>query len=101
MLTEVARLLCERYNVEALDGPLKAAIDAEDVHALRALLADRELYRWREPIEAALTELAASPSSPAVGASEESTLATSSDAQPDTEAETGEEPKPRGRRRSE
>lgn len=59
-MEEIERLLCERYSVAELDGPLKGAIDAGDVESLRSLIAERELYRWREPIEAALAELAES-----------------------------------------
>lgn len=53
-LAAVEALLCERYNVRVLDGPLKEAIDADDVAGLRALLDERDLYRWRSDIYAAL-----------------------------------------------
>jgi hypothetical protein len=53
-LAAVEQLLCERYNVRALDGPLKDAIDADDVVGLRGLLEERELYQWRGAIFAAL-----------------------------------------------
>lgn len=53
-LAEVERLLCERYNVRALDGPLAEAIAADDVATLKAHLADRNLYRWHDAILAAL-----------------------------------------------
>src|SRR5688500_10990568 len=53
-LQQVEKLLCERYNVRALDGPLKDAIDAGDVATLRALIAERGMYRWHAEIMAAL-----------------------------------------------
>lgn len=59
-LDAVEKLLCERYNVAELpSGALSdamAAARAGDEDALRELVAERELYRWREPIEAALGE---------------------------------------------
>lgn len=101
MLDEVERLLCERYNVEAIDGPLKVALDdarsGGAVDPLRLLLAERELYRWREPIEAALADIADPLGPPVDEASEEIAPAASSEAQPDPPAE----PHRRGRRRSE
>jgi len=54
-LAALERLLCERYNVRELDGPLKDAIDANDEVTLRALLSERDLYRWHGPIMAALS----------------------------------------------
>lgn len=56
-LAEVERLLCERYNVRALDGPLAEAIAADDVATLKAHLADRNLYRWHDAIHAALPKV--------------------------------------------
>jgi len=53
-LEAVSALLCERYNVPELDGPLAEAIAEGSVSRLRVLLADRELYRWHDPIMAAL-----------------------------------------------
>ena len=53
-LVSVERMLCERYNVREIDGPLKVALDAADVATLKELLMDRALYRWQEPIEQAL-----------------------------------------------
>lgn len=55
-MAAVEQLLCERYNVRALDGPLKEAIDADDVVRLRELLEQRELYQWRGAILAALPD---------------------------------------------
>lgn len=60
-LQEVEKLLCERYNVRLLDGPLKEAIDAGDVETLKGLIADRDMYRWHRPIMAALTAPAETP----------------------------------------
>lgn len=53
-LAVVEQLLCERYNVRTIDGPLKEAIDADDVASLRKLLGERDLYRWHAAIFAAL-----------------------------------------------
>jgi hypothetical protein len=57
----VEKLLCERYNVRSLDGPLKEAIDAGDVTSLQALIADRDMYRWSKDIQAALKAPAETP----------------------------------------
>lgn len=54
-LQAVEKLLCERYNVRSLDGPLKDAIDAGDVEGLKVLIADRNLYRWHDDVVAALS----------------------------------------------
>lgn len=55
----VERLLCERYNVRALDGAeeLAAAIETArkgDAGPLKAAIAEREMYRWHDAIHAAL-----------------------------------------------
>lgn len=58
-IDEAERLLCQRYNIQALDGELKGAVEqarAGNLHALRGAVAARELYRWRDPINAALSE---------------------------------------------
>ncbi len=60
-LQEVEKLLCERYNVAELEGPLKEAIDAGDLVSLQALIADRQLYQWHEPVMAALAAPAETP----------------------------------------
>lgn len=55
-LQQVEKLLCERYNVRSLEGPLKDAIDAGDVDELTSLIADRNMYRWHGAIQSALRE---------------------------------------------
>ncbi len=59
----IERLLCQRYNVAALDaGELSGSLAlarAGDDSTLRRLLGERELYRWRSPIFDALGEPAA------------------------------------------
>lgn len=54
----IERLLCQRYNVAALDGgELSAGLVAArtgNVGPLRAALDARELYRWRDAIYEAL-----------------------------------------------
>lgn len=51
-------LLCQRYNVQALPaGELSTALSLArggDISFLRDALASRDLYRWEEPIFAAL-----------------------------------------------
>lgn len=92
------RLLCERYNVQSLDGlgGLLGAVQAAragDLAPLRTALDGRELYRWRAPIEAALVEPDESPlGSPVEDASEELAPAASSEAQPDAASEFDAEP---------
>ena len=97
MLDTVEALLCERYNVPSLDGPLKDAIDAARsggaVDPLRSLLSERELYRWREPIEAALAELDASPESVAAETPATPSAATEPDELEQPPEPTGVEPK--------
>lgn len=60
-LPQVEKLLCERYNVRSLDGPLKEAIDAGDVTTLKALIEDRDMYRWNTAIQKALATPAEAP----------------------------------------
>ena len=59
-LDTVEKLICERYNVTTLPGgALSEAMDAAragDETVLRALIAEREWYRWGEPIDAAMAE---------------------------------------------
>ncbi len=61
----VERLLCERYNVRALDaGELTDALAQArkgSLVALTAVLDARDLYRWQEPIYAALAKPVAEP----------------------------------------
>lgn len=56
-LDAIERALCERYNIPSLDGVLADALAqarSGDEVQLRALLAAREMYGWRETIWAAL-----------------------------------------------
>jgi hypothetical protein len=54
----IERLLCQRYNVQALDaGELSTALALArggDTQALREALDAREFYRWTNPIYEAL-----------------------------------------------
>lgn len=54
----IERLLCQRYNVQALDaGELSTALSLArggDLQPLREALDARNLYRWRDPIYAEL-----------------------------------------------
>lgn len=81
-LDTVEKLLCERYNVAAPpEGAVANALAAARVGnltPLRELVAERELYRYRAPIEAA--------------------LATLDDPAPEAEAAESEEPVPPRRR---
>lgn len=58
-LAEIRRLCLERYNITAPDSSssLFVAIEAGSAGAIRAELSSREMYRWTEPIEDALSEL--------------------------------------------
>ena len=100
----VERLLRERYNVASLDGlgPLSGAVQAAragDLAPLTQALDERELYRWREPIEAALAEVG---DESAVVAEPEPVSEFDAPAETEGEPEQEEEPAPRtrGRRRS-
>ena len=84
----IEALLCERYNVSALDGPLKDALDGARAGGsdapLRARLAERELYRWHAPIMAALDE-------------EPATVEVVEETAPGPEAPVAQKPSGRGR----
>lgn len=65
-LDAIQRLLCQRYNVNALDGGELSTGLAQarngNLGPLRAALDLREFYRWRDPIYEALdAEVAAEP----------------------------------------
>lgn len=69
-LADLERLLCRRYNTGTeLPGPFGPAVaavresggGATEVEALAALVASREMYRWSEPIAAALESLRGEP----------------------------------------
>ena len=58
-LAAVRRLCLERYNLTAPDpsSSLFTAIESGDAARIRAELSSREMYRWSEPIDDALSEL--------------------------------------------
>lgn len=87
-LKEVERLLCERYNVRVLDGPLKEAIEAGDVAVLTVLIADRDMYRWHGPIQSALRRAAVVEAEP----EEEEPAGEATDESGEDEAEEAAEP---------
>lgn len=53
-LSEIGRLLALRYNVPEVDGDLADALAAGDVDEVERLCAEREMYRWTEPIAQAI-----------------------------------------------
>jgi hypothetical protein len=55
-LDEIGRLLAERYNVAAIDGPLAAALAAGDLDEIERLVGVRPMYRWAEPVAQAIAE---------------------------------------------
>lgn len=61
----IESLLCQRYNVQALDaGELSTALSLArggDLQPLREALDARNLYRWRDPIYAELAAVEPEP----------------------------------------
>jgi hypothetical protein len=98
-LEAVSALLCERYNVPELDGPLAEAIAEGSVDRLRVLLADRELYRWHDPIMAALDASQGAPVEPEPVVEPEPEPEATEEAEEATE-EPEEKPAPRRRGKS-
>ncbi len=99
----VERLLCERYNVRALDaGELTDALAQArkgSLVALTAVLDARDLYRWREPIYAALAEPVVAEKPKAKPAPEPEPEVSADVTEPESEPEVpAETPSPRGRR---
>lgn len=99
----IERLLCQRYNVQAIDaGELTSALALArggDTRALRAALDARELYRWRAGIYGALGDEQPEPE-PEADAIEPVQPVAEESTEGDEEPESIEAPRPfrRGRR---
>jgi hypothetical protein len=102
----IERLLCQRYNVQALDaGELSTALSLArggDLRPLREALDARNLYRWREDIYGALdaeTEAPAEEPEPETEPEPEVEPEVESENEVEPEADAEEAPAPRRRRR--